>query len=560
MRSGGLRGFSGLVLSVALSTLLAMPLAAAALPLVDPSYMSSEALRSGAAAANAEALFGVPARELWLGPPATANAMGDPARNLPLGPPGGVAGSLTPGGAQSLIIIPDVVMAAYRNAARHAPSIAPGCRMDWAVLAGIGRVESRHGMHFGAQSVIDTQGTVTRKIIGPALNGANGVAHIPDSDAGVWDGDSTWDHAVGPMQFIPSSWRLYGRDGNGDGVRDPHNAFDAALSAAAHLCGTAAADLRNDANLDRALYGYNHSEEYVDTVRHWIDIYRSMDPSDVPRVAVAGSFPDGVPFSPFPGPHDRIAGLFDSALPLSSGALANASNPGRTIASNSGSNDGSRIGSTSGTTRNRPSKSTDGDGSSGSSAGKKPGQGGTSPSGGTTKPKPKPSPKPSPTPSPKPSPSPTPTPKPSPSPTPTPKPSPSPTPTPSPSPSPQPSPSPDPTPDPEPSEEPPDEEQSSDDGASDDPTADPVSYSGPSVSYRNSTATDWPAACRPLALWAGVAVTARADGVTIVSDVAAPVAGADDRLADTWRTRSAVWRVVRYDCARGGVVGNTGVV
>ncbi len=37
------------------------------------------------------------------------------------------------------------------------------------------------------------------------LNGANGTQAIRDTDAGQLDGDSIWDRAVGPMQFIPST-------------------------------------------------------------------------------------------------------------------------------------------------------------------------------------------------------------------------------------------------------------------------------------------------------------------------------------------------------------------
>ena len=61
---------------------------------------------------------------------------------------------------------------------------------------------------------------------------ANGFAAIADTDGGALDGDARWDHAVGPMQFIPSTWQLAGRDGNGDGTADPFNIDDAALSAA----------------------------------------------------------------------------------------------------------------------------------------------------------------------------------------------------------------------------------------------------------------------------------------------------------------------------------------
>ncbi|GAP56692.1 hypothetical protein AHiyo6_32570, partial [Arthrobacter sp. Hiyo6] len=78
-------------------------------------------------------------------------------------------------------------------------------------------------------------GRSSQPITGPSLNGV-GFAAIPDTDEGVLDGDPEWDHAVGPMQFIPATWREVGRDGNGDGVADPLNIDDAALSAASYLC------------------------------------------------------------------------------------------------------------------------------------------------------------------------------------------------------------------------------------------------------------------------------------------------------------------------------------
>ncbi|MDN4645902.1 lytic transglycosylase domain-containing protein, partial [Arthrobacter sp. PsM3] len=81
----------------------------------------------------------------------------------------------------------------------------------------------------------NTAGQSSGPIVGPSLNGA-GLAAIADTDAGVLDGDARWDHAVGPMQFIPSTWNLAGRDGNGDGTADPFNIDDAALSAATYLC------------------------------------------------------------------------------------------------------------------------------------------------------------------------------------------------------------------------------------------------------------------------------------------------------------------------------------
>src|SRR3546814_20580862 len=53
---------------------------------------------------------------------------------------------------------------------------------------------------------------------------------------GRWDGDARWDRAVGPMQFIPGTWKSFGVDGSGDGLADPNNVFDAATAAARYLC------------------------------------------------------------------------------------------------------------------------------------------------------------------------------------------------------------------------------------------------------------------------------------------------------------------------------------
>ena len=73
------------------------------------------------------------------------------------------------------------------------------------------------------------------------------------------------------------------------------------LSVAADLSG-------DDGPLDRALYGYNPSEQYVRSVRRWIDVYRQTDPSDVPRVAVNSDPTAGGPRSlGWPGPRRRSA-------------------------------------------------------------------------------------------------------------------------------------------------------------------------------------------------------------------------------------------------------------
>jgi hypothetical protein len=67
--------------------------------------------------------------------------------------------------------------------------------------------------------------------------------------------------AEGWMQFLPSSWARYGVDANGDGFEDPYNPADAVFAAARYLAAAGGAtDIR------AAIYSYNHSQAYVDSV------------------------------------------------------------------------------------------------------------------------------------------------------------------------------------------------------------------------------------------------------------------------------------------------------
>jgi membrane-bound lytic murein transglycosylase B len=100
-------------------------------------------------------------------------------------------------------------------------------------------------------------------ILGPALNGG-AFAGIYDSDGGLWDGDTVWDHAVGPFQFIPQTWRSWGAGGNGDGQADPSQIDDAALAAGCNLCH--AGDLSTVEGWRHAVLSYNHSDRYSDEV------------------------------------------------------------------------------------------------------------------------------------------------------------------------------------------------------------------------------------------------------------------------------------------------------
>jgi hypothetical protein len=184
--------------------------------------------------------------------------------------------------------IPARMLAAYQAAARTTARTDPSCHLSWSLLASIGRIESGHAR--GGN--VDSSGRTVSPILGPVLSGG-AYAAIRDTDNGRYDGDRVWDRAVGPMQFIPSSWTLYSRDANGDGSADPHNVDDAALASAGYLCA-GDRDLRNTATLRQAVYGYNHSWDYVATVLAWMTAYdegRTVPTTGTVSAAGTGSGP-----------------------------------------------------------------------------------------------------------------------------------------------------------------------------------------------------------------------------------------------------------------------------
>lgn len=157
--------------------------------------------------------------------------------------------------------IGEVALKAYGQASLRLQREQPSCHVGWTTLAGIGAIESGHGTSHGAS--LQADGTTTLAILGPALDGSSGMARIPSDEQSIkWHGDAQWDHAVGPMQFIPSTWRRWGSDGNADGQADPNNVFDAAYAAARYLCASGA-DLATDEGWTRAVFSYNHSDAYV---------------------------------------------------------------------------------------------------------------------------------------------------------------------------------------------------------------------------------------------------------------------------------------------------------
>jgi membrane-bound lytic murein transglycosylase B len=158
--------------------------------------------------------------------------------------------------------IPTVALKAYAGVTLSVAAQNPKCGLSWNTLAGIGWVESRHGMIHG--TTLGADGTLTPPLYGVALDGV-GFAHIPDSDGGVIDGDTTGDRAVGPMQFLPQSWRNWHTDANGDGVEDPQNIYDATMAAAHYLC-RATGTLGTHDGWQVGVLAYNSSRQYLNDV------------------------------------------------------------------------------------------------------------------------------------------------------------------------------------------------------------------------------------------------------------------------------------------------------
>jgi hypothetical protein len=159
--------------------------------------------------------------------------------------------------------IPVVAIQAYAYAELVVAASEPQCNLRWTTLAGIGRVESGHGTGAGATLLED--GRALPPIIGDPLDGQDDRMLIPDSDAGQLDGDRTYDRAVGPMQFIPTTWRVEAIDATGDGIADVNNIYDAALAAANYLCRNGR-DLSDVTEWWAAILSYNNLTAYANAV------------------------------------------------------------------------------------------------------------------------------------------------------------------------------------------------------------------------------------------------------------------------------------------------------
>jgi membrane-bound lytic murein transglycosylase B len=183
--------------------------------------------------------------------------------------------------------IPAAALAAYQGAETIINAADPTCRLPWQLIAAIGRVESDHG-RFGGNT-LNADGVATPGIYGVALDGKNGTSVIRDTDAGQYDNDAVYDRAVGPMQFIPSTWSVVGVDADGDARRNPQDIDDAALATAVYLC-SGTDDLGTDAGRRAAVFRYNHSERYVDLVLSIMNAYLQGDYTAVPNGTTSATY------------------------------------------------------------------------------------------------------------------------------------------------------------------------------------------------------------------------------------------------------------------------------
>jgi cell division septation protein DedD len=206
------------------------------------------------------------------------------------GDPGDAVGNAAVNG------IPSAALAAYQRAETVINATDTSCHLPWQLVAAIGRVESDHGRVHG--SYLTSNGLAQPAIYGLALDGTHGTARIDDTDAGLLDGDVRFDRAVGPMQFIPSTWSVVGVDADGDTQRDPQDIDDAALATAVYLC-SGDDDLATDAGRRSSVFRYNHSEQYVDLVLAFYDAYVAGDYTSVPNTSGGGGTiaPSGGPGS-----------------------------------------------------------------------------------------------------------------------------------------------------------------------------------------------------------------------------------------------------------------------
>ncbi len=175
--------------------------------------------------------------------------------------------------------IPGVYLDLYEQAAAR-------YGLDWAILAGIGKVECDHGRD--ADPACGHEG---------ATNSAG---------------------AGGPMQFVAQTWAQYGVDGDGDGKLDRWDAADAIYAAANYLHRSGA-----PRNYRSAIFAYNHAGWYVAEVERWAARYRGSTLSDASGVSLVDGYVQ--PGGAAEGADERLAALTSTTVRFIAGTRASLS-------------------------------------------------------------------------------------------------------------------------------------------------------------------------------------------------------------------------------------------
>ena len=127
--------------------------------------------------------------------------------------------------------------------------------------------------------------------------------------------------AVGWMQFIPSTWKRYAVDANGDGIADPYNPADAIFTAARYLHAAGASQ-----NISQAIFAYNHAGWYVQSVLLRAQLIGGMPKAMIGALTglVQGHFPVAAPAK---YADDSVVKLAKSRVKTSNAAVPVASDP-----------------------------------------------------------------------------------------------------------------------------------------------------------------------------------------------------------------------------------------
>jgi Peptidase family M23/Transglycosylase SLT domain len=170
----------------------------------------------------------------------------------------GVAGrdSAPPGAGATAAGVPARAAKAYQAAAGRCDGL------DWTLLAAIGAVETNHGQHAGA-AIDPGTGEARPWIFGPALNGQNHTAAIPIKRwSGWWGLTGPWQRAVGPMQFLPTTFDAHAVDADQDGTTNPHDIDDAAATTANFICTSAGERVDGTTDVAR-IYNPGDADNYA---------------------------------------------------------------------------------------------------------------------------------------------------------------------------------------------------------------------------------------------------------------------------------------------------------